>query len=165
VSRLSLEIAFLVAVACLVAVARLDTVLVVAVMGAAWALVALAEWATERAAHQRNEAAFGRYAGPEGSWFAAAPREAVPEIARADGDSGAKLPPPRRRVAGGPSSTLAVRVRRARYSRGCGGRSRSSDCDRWPPPPLRSAGLGRPRRMPGSGEREQARALLDSATR
>jgi hypothetical protein len=94
VSRLFLEIAFLVAVACLLAVARLDTVLVITIMGAAWALVALAEWATERAARQRNEAAFGRYAGPEGSWFAAAPREAVPEIARGDTDSGAKLPPP-----------------------------------------------------------------------
>jgi hypothetical protein len=93
VPRLFLEIAFLVAVACLVAVARLDTVLVIAIMGAAWVLVALVEWATERAARQRNEAAFGRYAGPEGSWFAA-PSSAVPEIARADGDSGAKLPPP-----------------------------------------------------------------------
>jgi len=94
VPRLFLEIAFLVTVACLVAVARLDTVLVIAIMGAAWALVALAEWATERAARRRNEAAFGRYAGPEGSWFAAPAREAVPEIARGDGDSGARLPPP-----------------------------------------------------------------------
>jgi hypothetical protein len=93
VPRLFLEIAFLVTVACLVAVARLDTALVIAIMGAAWVLVALVEWATERAARQRNEAAFGRYAGPEGSWFAA-PSSAVPEIARADGDSGAKLPPP-----------------------------------------------------------------------
>jgi hypothetical protein len=76
-----------------VAVARLDTVLVIAIMGAAWVLVALAEWATDRAARQRNEAAFGRYAGAEGSWFAAPP-SAVPGIARADGDSGAKLPPP-----------------------------------------------------------------------
>jgi hypothetical protein len=94
VPRLFLEIVFLVAVACLVAVARLETALVIAIMGVAWVLVALAEWATERAARLRNEAAFGRYAGPEGSWFATPVREAVPEIARGDGDSSAKLPPP-----------------------------------------------------------------------
>ena len=64
VPRLLLEILFLVAVAVLAAVARLDTPLVVVVMAGAWALVALAEWATERSTRLGNEAAFGRYAGP-----------------------------------------------------------------------------------------------------
>jgi hypothetical protein len=65
---LFVEILFLIAVACLAAVARLDTIVVIAVMAGAWALVALAEWSAARAARLRNEAAFGRY-GAEGAWF------------------------------------------------------------------------------------------------
>ena len=94
VPRLFLEIVFLVAVACLLAVARLETALVVAIMAAAWVLVALAEWAADRAERQRTEAAFGRYGRPEGPWIGAPAREAGAEIARGDGESGARLPPP-----------------------------------------------------------------------
>lgn len=94
VPRLLLEILFLVAVACLAAVARLDTALVVVVMAAAWLLVALAEWTAERAVRLRNEAAFGRYSGPgeDPSWFAS-PRQ--PTVLEIDGveDTAARLPP------------------------------------------------------------------------
>ena len=93
VPRLLLEILFLVAVACLAAVARLDTPLVVAVMAGAWALVALAEWAGERAVRLRDEAAFGRYAGPGGepSWFSP---HREPTLVGADERAAGKLPPP-----------------------------------------------------------------------
>jgi len=92
VSRLLVEILFLVAVAVLAAVARLETPLVIAVMAGAWALVAALEWASERSARLGAEAAFGRStpAGGDGSWSpsAAAPYElsAVEQTA--------KLPPP-----------------------------------------------------------------------
>jgi hypothetical protein len=56
VPRLFLEIVFLVVVACLLAVARLETALVIGIMAAAWVLVALAEWAADRATRQRTEA-------------------------------------------------------------------------------------------------------------
>jgi hypothetical protein len=98
VPRLFLEIAFLVAVACLLAVARLETALVIGIMAAAWVLVALAEWAADRATRQRTEAAFGRYGAQDGPWFGAPPRDARPELAggpaSGEGDSAAKLPPP-----------------------------------------------------------------------
>ena len=92
VPRLFVEILFLVAVACLAAVARLDTPLVIAVMAGAWALVAAAEWATERSARLGAEAAFGRStgAGGDGSW---SPPPAAPyEVTAAEHT--AKLPPP-----------------------------------------------------------------------
>jgi hypothetical protein len=90
VPRLLLEIVFLVAVACLAAVARLDTLYVVALMAGAWALVALAEWAAQRAVRLQNEAAFGRYGGP--GWFApSAQRDLGADVVH---DPGATLPPP-----------------------------------------------------------------------
>jgi hypothetical protein len=89
---LFIEILFLLAVACLAAVARLDTVLVIAVMAGAWALVALAEWSAARAARLRNEAAFGRY-GAEGTWFS--PRRPGTLGTPPDADGAAtRLPPP-----------------------------------------------------------------------
>ncbi|MGH3076968.1 MAG: hypothetical protein ACRDPZ_02160 [Gaiellaceae bacterium] len=94
VPRLLLEILFLVAVACLAAVARLDTPLVVVVMTGAWALVALAEWATERSARLGNEAAFGRYTGPDGGGSWSAPSRASTYEVTAGGEAAAKLPPP-----------------------------------------------------------------------
>jgi hypothetical protein len=95
IPRLVPEVAFLVAVACLLAVARLDTVAIVAAMAGAWALVALAEWAADRAVRLRNQAAFGRYVGPEGdrTWLAPPLREAIPEPVEDDEESAAKLPP------------------------------------------------------------------------
>lgn len=94
IPRIVPEIAFLVLVACLAAVARLETVTIVAVMAGAWALVALAEWAAERAVRLRNQAAFGRYVGPDGGrpWLPPA-TEAAPELDE-DGESPpARLPP------------------------------------------------------------------------
>jgi hypothetical protein len=92
VPRLLVEILFLVAVACLAAVARLDTPLVIAVMAGAWALVAAAEWATERSARLGAEAAFGRstVAVGQGSW---SPLRAAPYDVSA-AEHTAKLPPP-----------------------------------------------------------------------
>ena len=63
-------------------------------MAGAWVLVALAEWAADRAERQRTEAAFGRYGRPEGPWFATPTREGGPEVAEDAGESGTRLPPP-----------------------------------------------------------------------
>jgi hypothetical protein len=81
-------------VACLAAVARLDTPLVVVVMTGAWALVALAEWATERSARLGNEAAFGTYTGPDGGGSWSAPSRASTYEVTAGDEAAAKLPPP-----------------------------------------------------------------------
>jgi hypothetical protein len=96
IPRLALEILFLVAVACLVAVAWLDTALVIVVMTGAWGLVALAEWAADRAVRLRNEAAFGRYSGPgdDRAWFAPHARQTMLEIVEDEEDTAARLPPP-----------------------------------------------------------------------
>lgn len=93
VPRLFLEILFLVGVACLAAVARLDTALVVVVMAGAWGLVALAEWTAERAVRLSNEAAFGGYGTPgeDRSWFTP-PQQQTLEIET--GEDASKLPPP-----------------------------------------------------------------------
>ena len=92
VPRLFVEILFLVAVAILAAVARLETPLVIAVMAGAWALVAALEWASERSNRLGAEAAFGKPAptGGDGSW---SPSAAAPyELSAAE--QTAKLPPP-----------------------------------------------------------------------
>lgn len=95
IPRLVPEIAFLVAVACLAAVARLETVAIVAVMAGAWALVALAEWAADRAVGLRTQAAFGRYVGPDGDRpWRAGPVAASAEPAEEPEEAPAKLPPP-----------------------------------------------------------------------
>jgi hypothetical protein len=94
IPRLVPEIAFLVVVASLAAVARLETPAIVAVMTGAWALVALAEWAADRAVGRRHQAAFGRYVGPDGnrSWLAG-PVEAPVEPDEQPEEAPAKLPP------------------------------------------------------------------------
>ena len=56
---LLLELLFLVAVAVLVAVAGLDTPVIVGVMLVAWLVVAAAEWASDRAARERRALAYG----------------------------------------------------------------------------------------------------------
>ena len=93
VPRLLVEIVFLIAVACLAAVARLDTPLVVAVMAGAWALVAALEWASERAARLGAEAAFGSPRGPgaDGAW---SPSAAAGPYEISAAERTAKLPPP-----------------------------------------------------------------------
>jgi hypothetical protein len=97
---LLIEIAFLVAVAVLAVVARLDAPAVVAVMVAAWLLVALAEWMSERAASRDRMLEYGRFApgaptlARDPSWFGP-PVERTP---RGIGDVGettaTRLPPP-----------------------------------------------------------------------
>jgi hypothetical protein len=94
---LLLEITFLAAVAVGAAVADVEWPFVVAVMAGAWALVALGEVASSRAARRRQEAAYaplaiyGAGAAPDPSWFAP-PVERTPLD---DGeDTGARLPPP-----------------------------------------------------------------------
>jgi hypothetical protein len=54
VPRLLLEVLFLAGVAMAAAVAKLDAAVIVGVMAAAWALVALIEWAASRAARRRE---------------------------------------------------------------------------------------------------------------
>lgn len=55
VPRLVLELAFLVLVAVLAVLAELEPPAIVAVMGAAWLVVAFAEWASARAERRREE--------------------------------------------------------------------------------------------------------------
>jgi hypothetical protein len=55
VPRLLLEGAFLIAVAAVAALAELEPLVIAAVMGGAWLLVALAEWAGSRADRRRDE--------------------------------------------------------------------------------------------------------------
>jgi len=100
VPRLVPEIAFLVLVACLAAVARLEAWAIVALMAGAWGLVALGEWAADRALGLRAEGAFGRYRDPrrptaddgDRPWLEPAPEPS----SEPDGESAqepAKLPP------------------------------------------------------------------------
>jgi hypothetical protein len=72
---LAVEIAFLVAVAVLCAVAGFDAAVIVGVMAAAWVLVALAEWLVSRAELERQALTYerGTRIAPalpdDGSWF------------------------------------------------------------------------------------------------
>jgi hypothetical protein len=93
------EIAFLVLVACLAAVARLEAWAIVALMAGAWVLVALAEWAADRAFGLRDEVTFGRYRDPRPTasdgdrpWLEPAP-ELSPEADAERVQEPAKLPP------------------------------------------------------------------------
>jgi hypothetical protein len=94
---LLLEILFLVAVAVLAAVAGLDAPVIAGVMVAAWALVAVIEWATARS-HAREQAlTYGSTAAQglpdDPSWFDAAGADTALDAA-ADERSPARLPPP-----------------------------------------------------------------------
>jgi hypothetical protein len=96
---LALELVFLVAVAVIAAVARLDVVAIVVVMAAAWALVAVAEWIASREAAKRELAllrsglatAIGR---DDSAWFAPPPTARATDLGLADEDTAARLPPP-----------------------------------------------------------------------
>jgi uncharacterized small protein (DUF1192 family) len=99
VPRLLLEIVFLVAVAVAAAIAELELAEIAAVMGGAWALVALAEWTAARAERRRMEAVYGPLPGVSGypsdpTWFA--PPAAPPPVEEASNGEGGppKLPPP-----------------------------------------------------------------------
>jgi hypothetical protein len=96
---LALEIAFLVAVAVIAAVARLDAVVIVVVMAAAWGLVAAAEWATARESVKREASLLrsglaGAVVRDDASWFG--PPVAAPTTERRrelDHETAARLPP------------------------------------------------------------------------
>jgi hypothetical protein len=81
VPRLLLEVVFLVVVSVAVALAQLDPPVIVAVIAAAWALVALAEWLAAREARRKAELSLAPFAGgvlaDDPSWFSP-PVERVP---------------------------------------------------------------------------------------
>ena len=97
---LALEIAFLVAVAVLAAVADLDAPVIVALMVVAWAVVALAEWAGARAARQRHVLDYGEYAPaatslPEDpSWLEPPSERTALDVGGTSESTVTRLPPP-----------------------------------------------------------------------
>jgi len=100
IPRLFLEIVFLVAVAVGAAVAKLDALVVAAVMAGAWLLVALSEWTAARASRLREEAVYGQFAGrgsgfaDDPSWFAPPVERTALAVAESGEDTAARLPPP-----------------------------------------------------------------------
>lgn len=95
--RLALELGFLLVVATLAAVARLDAPLIVAVMVVAWLLVAAVEWAAARAARLESEAVaavgLGGVLAEDPSWFAPPVERTVLEPVQGDEDTAERLPP------------------------------------------------------------------------
>lgn len=96
VPRFALEVAFLVAVAAVAAVARLEPAVIVGVLAAAWGLVALIEWLAWRAARTQEALLAGiSLGGPkiesDVSWFAP-PIEQTAELDEIPAPA-AKLPP------------------------------------------------------------------------
>jgi hypothetical protein len=102
VPRLVLEIAFLALVAVLAVLAELEPVAIVAVMGAAWLLVAFAEWASSSADRRREElllaSPFAPTAPPvsDPAWFAPPVEHTILQTPEADpgADTGAATLPP-----------------------------------------------------------------------
>lgn len=100
VPRLLLEVVFLVSVAVAAAIAELDIAEIVAVMAGAWVLVALAEFAAARSARRRAEAVYAPLPGlaagypTDPSWFAPPVERTALDVAGAEDDSQARLPPP-----------------------------------------------------------------------
>jgi hypothetical protein len=100
VPRLLLEIVFLVSVAIAAAIAELDVVAIVGVMAAAWLLVALAEFAAARASRRRAEAVYAPLPGmtpgypTDPSWFAPPVERTALDVAEAEDEGQARLPPP-----------------------------------------------------------------------
>lgn len=95
---LLLEIVFLAAVGVAAAVAELDAPVIVAVMAAAWALVALIEWTAARAARRQAEAAYAPLAAlgtsfsSDPSWFAPPVERTILDNVADSDDTRAKLP-------------------------------------------------------------------------
>jgi hypothetical protein len=98
---LGLEIAFLVAVAILAAVAGLSAPAVVAVMVGAWLLVALAEWTAARAERRDDALVYGTITpsstplSQDPSWFDPPVERTALEITDARQATGTRLPPTR----------------------------------------------------------------------
>jgi hypothetical protein len=98
VPRFALEVAFLVVVAVVAAVARLDPPVIAGVVAAAWVLVALIEWLAWRAARQQEALLAGISLGEprvesDVAWFAP-PIEQTAELDEMPAPA-AKLPPAR----------------------------------------------------------------------
>jgi outer membrane murein-binding lipoprotein Lpp len=95
---LALEIAFLVAVAVIAALARVDPVVIVVVMAAAWGVVAAAEWLNAREGAKREASLLrsglaAAVVRDDASWFGppvVAPTEQRPAL---DDATAARLPP------------------------------------------------------------------------
>jgi hypothetical protein len=101
VPRFLLEAAFLVAVAALAAAADLEPLVIVAVMAAAWAIVALAELAAGRADRRQAELMVAPPPVPvapppvDAAWFSPPVEQTLLEPAAADSDTAVtRLPPP-----------------------------------------------------------------------
>ena len=99
---LALEIAFLVAVAVLAAVAGLDAPVIAAVMVLAWLVVALAEWASARSVRRQRDLAYGAFSPstppatlPEDpSWLAPPAERTALDVASDSESTMTRLPPP-----------------------------------------------------------------------
>jgi hypothetical protein len=102
VPRLVLEILFLALVAVLAVLAELEPVGIVAVMGAAWLLVAFAEWASSRAERRREELLLASPFAPspppasDPAWFAPPVEHTIMQTPDADtgADTAAATLPP-----------------------------------------------------------------------
>jgi hypothetical protein len=98
VPRLVLEIVFLGLVAVLAVIAELEPAAIVAVMGAAWLLVAFAEWASTRAERRREELLLSSPFAPaqapvsDPAWFAPPVEHTI--LQTPDEDTGAATLPP-----------------------------------------------------------------------
>jgi hypothetical protein len=99
---LGIELAFLVAVAVLAAVAGFDAPVIVGVMVLAWIVVALAEWAAARSARRRHALAYGTFAPapappalPEDpSWLEPPAERTALDLATDSESTMTRLPPP-----------------------------------------------------------------------
>lgn len=99
IPRLLLEVVFLVAVALVSAIARLDTPAIVGVMALAWGLVALTEWLAARRARQREELAYaslrhGTIYAEDPSWFGPPLERGELDAVDEPAATATKLPPP-----------------------------------------------------------------------
>jgi len=100
ISRLLLEIIFLVAVAVGAAIAELEAIGIAAVMGVAWALVAAAEFAAARAARRRAEAVYAPLPGlaagfsSDPTWLAPPVERTALDAVESSEETQTKLPPP-----------------------------------------------------------------------
>lgn len=97
VPRFVLEVLFLVAVATLAAVAKLDAPVVVTVVAGAWVLVAATEWLASRSDRQqealRDGIAIGGAMQGDASWFEPPAERASAALAEDTTGSAARLPP------------------------------------------------------------------------
>jgi hypothetical protein len=96
---LALEIAFLVGVAVLAAVADLDPPVIAGVMALAWVVVALAEWAAARSARRSHALRYGVFtpappaAAEDPSWLEPPSERTALDVGDPDSGTVVRLPP------------------------------------------------------------------------